>query len=196
MNINKSLNELLELLKEGPILPGGINKSFNVCGQKKCRCKDPENPQLHGPYSKLSFAVEKRNSVIAIKKGKEADAAVMVERFKSAKTLLNLLALDYVDLVKKCKFDSDDYPNIELSDKETFHQKTVVEKSRDNWKNKAIERQIQLREEQYKSRDYKKARDSWKQKSITQKERIDSLVTDIEAIKKDNLELLKKLAKS
>ena len=35
--------------------PGSLSKQYNVCGKPGCRCKDPANPQRHGPYYQLSW---------------------------------------------------------------------------------------------------------------------------------------------
>ncbi len=35
--------------------PGSLSKQSNVCGKPNCRCKDPQNPQRHGPYYQLSW---------------------------------------------------------------------------------------------------------------------------------------------
>lgn len=44
-----------KLLNIDEMRPGSLSRQYNVCGIKKCRCKDSKNPQKHGPYSKLSF---------------------------------------------------------------------------------------------------------------------------------------------
>jgi hypothetical protein len=44
-----------ELLAVGPMRPGSLSRQFNVCGNPKCRCKDPEHPKKHGPYYQLSY---------------------------------------------------------------------------------------------------------------------------------------------
>jgi hypothetical protein len=44
-----------ELLRLGEMRPGSLTRQFNVCGKPNCRCKDPEHPQRHGPYYKLSY---------------------------------------------------------------------------------------------------------------------------------------------
>lgn len=51
--------EIKEIKKElsslGPIHPGSLSEQYNVCGTPGCRCKDPKNPQKHGPYVQLSY---------------------------------------------------------------------------------------------------------------------------------------------
>jgi len=44
-----------ELAALGPVHPGSISQQYNVCGKPGCRCKDPDNPQKHGPYYQLSY---------------------------------------------------------------------------------------------------------------------------------------------
>lgn len=44
-----------ELASLGDMRPGSLSKQYNVCGKAGCRCKDPQNPQRHGPYYQLSW---------------------------------------------------------------------------------------------------------------------------------------------
>src|SRR5690348_10400395 len=44
-----------QLAQLGPIHPGSLSEQYNVCGKPGCRCKDPQDPQKHGPYYQLSF---------------------------------------------------------------------------------------------------------------------------------------------
>ena len=44
-----------ELTALGEMRPGSLSKQYNVCGKPNCRCKDPRNPQRHGPYYQLSW---------------------------------------------------------------------------------------------------------------------------------------------
>ena len=39
----------------GEMRPGSLSKQYNVGGKPSCRCKDPPNPQRHGPYYQLSW---------------------------------------------------------------------------------------------------------------------------------------------
>jgi hypothetical protein len=38
----------------GDLRPGSLSRQYNVCGNPGCRCKDPEKPRRHGPYSRAS----------------------------------------------------------------------------------------------------------------------------------------------
>ena len=44
-----------ELTALGEMRPGRLSQQYNVCGKPNCRCKDPQNPQRHGPYFQLSW---------------------------------------------------------------------------------------------------------------------------------------------
>jgi len=44
-----------DLTALGDMRPGSLSQQYNVCGKPGCRCKDPKNPQRHGPYYQLSY---------------------------------------------------------------------------------------------------------------------------------------------
>jgi len=44
-----------QLASLGDMRPGSLSRQYNVCGKAGCRCKDPQNPQRHGPYYQLSW---------------------------------------------------------------------------------------------------------------------------------------------
>ena len=97
MKKQNELNKLISLLKEGPILPGGIKTSSSTCGKPNCKCKDKKNPKLHGPYNILSYSLSEKSSTISLSSKEISAAKKMIERFKKAKSLLNQLAIDYSD---------------------------------------------------------------------------------------------------
>jgi hypothetical protein len=54
--LEKKIQQIKEKLMDlGDIHPGSLSKQWNVCGSEGCKCKDPKNPQKHGPYYNLSF---------------------------------------------------------------------------------------------------------------------------------------------
>ena len=60
MSTIKQLEKKIQRLKDGlnalgDIHPGSLSEQWNICGSKNCKCKDPKNPQKHGPYYNLSF---------------------------------------------------------------------------------------------------------------------------------------------
>lgn len=44
-----------QLLAVGEMRPGSLSRQYNTCGKPGCKCKDPQNPQRHGPYYQLSY---------------------------------------------------------------------------------------------------------------------------------------------
>ena len=97
MSINKKFNELMSHLQAGPVLPGGIRRAFETCGQPNCACKRINDPKLHGPYSTLSFSLKEKSSSMSLSEQDALLAEEMTERFKKAKVLLNELGIAYVD---------------------------------------------------------------------------------------------------
>jgi hypothetical protein len=63
MNTTSSIQKLEERIQQikaelaalGEMRPGSLSRQYNVCGKPNCRCKDPQNPQRHGPYHQLSW---------------------------------------------------------------------------------------------------------------------------------------------
>ena len=63
----------------GELRPGSLSKQYNVCGKQSCKCKDPKNPQKHGPYYQISYS----------RKGKSSSAFVKPEFLTEARTQLS-----------------------------------------------------------------------------------------------------------
>ena len=63
MNATASIQKLESRIQQikaqlaalGEMRPGSLSQQYNVCGKPNCRCKDPQNPQRHGPYYQLSW---------------------------------------------------------------------------------------------------------------------------------------------
>jgi hypothetical protein len=63
MNATSAIQKLEQRIQQikaqlaglGEMRPGSLSKQYNVCGKPNCRCKDPQNPQRHGPYCQLSW---------------------------------------------------------------------------------------------------------------------------------------------
>lgn len=39
-----------KLMALSPLCTGSLHEQYLRCGKANCRCHDPQNPQLHGPY--------------------------------------------------------------------------------------------------------------------------------------------------
>ena len=54
--LNNRIGEIKnEIAKLGEMRTGSLTEQYNVCGKSSCKCKDPDDPQKHGPYYKLSY---------------------------------------------------------------------------------------------------------------------------------------------
>ena len=97
-----------ELLAVGDMHPGSLSKQYSVCGKKNCRCRDPENPQKHGPYDQLSFVLKSRSSSRFIRAEVLPEIQMQVDQYKKFKALISewteiaaeLAKLKYLDAAK------------------------------------------------------------------------------------------------
>ena len=78
-----------ELAALGPIHPGSLSEQYNVCGTPGCRCKDPENPQKHGPYYQLSFTWRGKSSSRFVKQDRLEATRRKVANYKQLRELVN-----------------------------------------------------------------------------------------------------------
>lgn len=78
-----------ELLALGPLHPGTISKQYNVCGNPGCRCKDPKQPQKHGPYYQLSFTWQGKGSTRFLRPEQVEAMRRKVANYKRLRALVN-----------------------------------------------------------------------------------------------------------
>jgi len=78
-----------QLLELGPLHPGSISEQYNVCGQPACRCKDPKNPQRHGPYYQLSFTWRGKSSTRFLRPQQVEPMRQKVANYKRLRELMN-----------------------------------------------------------------------------------------------------------
>jgi hypothetical protein len=62
--------------------PGSLSQQYNVCGKPSCRCKDPENPQRHGPYYQLSWVHRGKSTTQFIRRPFVSQAKVELATYK------------------------------------------------------------------------------------------------------------------
>jgi hypothetical protein len=77
-----------DLLALGPMLPGSISEQWNVCGKAGCRCKNPDDPQKHGPYYQLSFTIGGKSSTMFVKKEDLGEVRERIEKHKRFRDLI------------------------------------------------------------------------------------------------------------
>lgn len=99
-----------QLLSLGDMHPGSLTEQLNICGNPKCKCKDPENPQKHGPYYNLSFVLKGKSTSRFIKSENVAEIKKQVANYKKFKLLIEewkttaaILAKMKIDEAKKNK---------------------------------------------------------------------------------------------
>jgi hypothetical protein len=83
-----------ELAELGPLHPGSLSEQYNICGTPGCRCKDPQNPQKHGPYYQLSYGWRGRSSSLFVR---EERVGLMREKVGNYRRLQGLVR-EWVDL--------------------------------------------------------------------------------------------------
>ena len=71
----------------GDMHPGSLSKQWNICGNPKCRCKDPEEPKKHGPYYNLSFTHKGKSRTRFIQPQFVKQIEKQIENYKFFKSL-------------------------------------------------------------------------------------------------------------
>jgi hypothetical protein len=94
--IAREIEHLKQQLAElGPIHPGSLSEQYNVCGKPDCRCKDPKDPQKHGPYYHLSFTWRGKSRTLFVRAERLAEMREKLANYKRFRELTD----EWVDLV-------------------------------------------------------------------------------------------------
>jgi len=93
MNL-KQIQHQIETVKKqiaalGPMHPGSLSEQFNVCGNPGCRCKDPKDPQRHGPYYQLSYTWRGKSSTRFVRQESVAKMREKVSNYRRFRELVN-----------------------------------------------------------------------------------------------------------
>lgn len=70
---------------------------YNVCGNPTCRCKDPKNPQKHGPYYQLSYTHKGKSTTEFVKANNVPEVRQQIQNYREFKKLTE----EWVDLSVK-----------------------------------------------------------------------------------------------
>ena len=105
-NVQQRIEEIkAALLELGPMHPGSISKQYNICGTPGCRCKDPKNPQKHGPYHQLSYTWRGKSTSAFVRKERLEMTREKVTTYKRFRELTR----EWVDLeVKRERLERDE----------------------------------------------------------------------------------------
>ena len=79
----RTIQQALQTL--GPMHPGSISSQYQVCGRADCRCADPDKPERHGPYHKLSYVYRGKPVCRFVRAGTETllkERLVVYKRFR------------------------------------------------------------------------------------------------------------------
>jgi hypothetical protein len=99
MNPKQIQNQIEAVKKQlaylGPMHPGSLSEQYNVCGNPGCRCKDPVNPQKHGPYYQLSYTWRGKSSTRFVRQENAAEMREKISNYKRFRELIN----QWVDLM-------------------------------------------------------------------------------------------------
>ena len=80
----KQRADLIGKLSNWPaVLRGSIRRHGNKCGNPGCRCKDPKNPILHGPYHYLSHRYRDKTQTIFLNEVKLTHAREWIANYKA-----------------------------------------------------------------------------------------------------------------
>jgi hypothetical protein len=95
LQITRKIEHLKRQLTElGSMHPGSLSEQYNVCGKAGCRCKDPKNPQKHGPYYQLSFTWRGKSRTRFVRADGLADMREKITNYKRFRELTD----EWVDL--------------------------------------------------------------------------------------------------
>jgi len=199
MGNHQHLETLLgQLFNLGPILPGSINKQNVKCGKPWCHCMKEENSQKHTRFQ-FSFTLESKRSTVYIRKADIASAEQMTESYKKMRKITTALALESVEMSRKLGATKASEVISTIFKKvlnKTFNFKnepksmTTIKKSRDNWKERAIERKKISDKLKITNRDLLSSRKKWRKEALKQRKEIICLKEIIKEIDKPKNNIL------
>ena len=181
------------LLSAKAILPGTLEKHYNICGKAVCRCKDKVNPRKHGPYYRLSYNVKGKNSSIFVHKKDARIVKKLTENYKKSRSNTQELSLEMIQFYRQEGLKGMLAKHTKLIEQESRKKLSIklesavlrdIRTSRDNWKNKALERQAVLGKSRVKIRDTEKSRNNWKKKTFDAQRELKEVQEELAETKK------------
>lgn len=203
----KKFEGLIEsLIQIQPPLPGSMSEQYKVCGKPRCRCKDENNPRPHGPYHQVSYTLNRKSSSLSVKPGEVDDVRKMNESYKNLRSLLVQLSEESVSL---CRESGVSEARRQMSEaisraksklgasRRSQKPPLYLLRSRDKWKQKALQRKDSLEKNRIRIRDLNKSREKWRnealrlrnkskklqQSQVADEKRISELKSSLEACK-------------
>lgn len=172
----RKIEQLFKMLIEtDPPLPGNVSNQQNVCGKPGCRCKDENDPRPHGPHYQLSYSLNGKSSSLSVKPGDVDDALRMNGSYKKLRSLLIQLSAESVSLCREHGPSEARRQMLQAMNRvksrtggSSGREKPPLYllRSRDNWKQKALQRQDRLEKNRIQIRDLKESRDKWRNEAL------------------------------
>ena len=182
-----------KLLNPGPVLAGKVRTMTSVCGKPGCKCMRKDNPEKH-PYNQLSYTKDKKTKTMYVKKVDLDLTKEFTENYKELRQATLDLGRKSAELIKTHgineateiineSFEKSKCNILKL--KQSPATVKQLQKSRNNWKSKALDRQSEINKLRIKVRDLEKSRDGWKTKAMWQKTENNILKQECKSIKKN-----------
>jgi len=76
-----------EISSLGEMRTGSLSEQYNVCGKAGCKCKDPKDPQKHGPYYQLSYSRYRKSTSQFVR---QEDLEAVRQQLADYKTFMKL----------------------------------------------------------------------------------------------------------
>lgn len=91
--------------------PGSLSKQYNVCGVAGCKCKDPRNPQKHGPYFILNYVHQGKKKSQFIRDPFAREIEKQNKNYRKFKDLIQMwitLEIERSNLIMKSKIEKNE----------------------------------------------------------------------------------------
>ena len=76
-----------QLLALEPFHPGSLSNQHQVCGKPGCKCHDPNHPEPHGPYCKLTYVYHGKVTCRFVRADCVQEVTTLVGNFKTFRQL-------------------------------------------------------------------------------------------------------------
>lgn len=86
------------------IVIGTIQKRTHVCYNPNCKCMNKDNPQPHGPYTKLAYRGKSKPGTLVLNEKQKKYAEKMIKNYLKVKDLLSDISSLNIELLRRKSF--------------------------------------------------------------------------------------------
>lgn len=191
------------LAHPGPMLPGSIGEHYTVCGRAGCKCMDPDQPQRHGPYAKLSYGVGGKHSTVFIRQEDRAEVEAMTANYKVVWAAVSDLALLSVQLLRQQGVEAVAAVGLGAADTTVRLPRSAggtapgtagrrMVQSKANWKAKAMAKTAELERQRIRRRDLAASRDKWRKEALESRRSRQQCRNELAALRRELADAKKK----